>query len=596
MIMRYYFLFFIFAFSTISAIAQQPQLAAEYLDKGEFEKAEVLYEQLYQESRNNYNFLEGWVKSLQEQEKYKAAESALQNFLKKVPGYPPALIEAGRNKVFLNDNKSAEKYYQQALNLIDDNPNLVLQIGSKFHQYNMLDKAATAFQKAIAKRKNYNFTLRLAQIYGEQGKLEEMFSTFIRLIQENPQYQFVVNRYFTEYIEDNPQAEANQILRKILLKNLQAEPDILYNSLLSWLYVQENDLAKAFAQEKAIYKRTDDRNLNSVFQLAQIAAEKEDFETALRILDFGLAESVTPEQKLNAYYFLFQIKTNYLTENIPELDREFSAVFEEVGMGSNTAQLQQLYARFLAFKKKDSDKAKSILRDLLNQSLDKYVEAQIKMQLADILTSEENFNQALILYSQIKSSVKNTPLAQEALFKVAQTSYYKGDFEWAQTQLKVLKKQTSDLTANDAISLHLLINDNKGSDSTMTAIKLFAKADLLSLRENNVEAIDLLNNIIKDYKGDEIEDDALLRLGKLYEKEHLYEKAEACYLQIIKEFGDGVLADDAAYLLAELYRTKWNEIDKAMEYYKKIIFDYSDSIFFTPSRKKYRALRGDDVL
>lgn len=594
--MRYYFLLFIFVFSAISGWAQQPQLAEEYLDKGEFEKAEILYEKLYRESRNNYNFLEGWIKSLQEQEKYKEAEIALQKFLKKVPNYPPVLIELGRNKAFLNDEKAAEKYYQQALNLVDDNPNLALQIGGKFHQYNMLEKAATAFEKAIAQRENYNFTLQLAQIYGEQRKLEKMFTTFIRLIQENPRYQFVVNRYFTEYIEEDPQAEANQILRKILLKSLQAEPDILYNSLLSWLYIQENDFAKAFAQEKAIYKRTEDRNLNPIFQLAQIAAEREAYKTALDILDFGLEESVTPEQKQHVYYFLFEIKTDYVTENPAQLDREFTAVFEDLGMGENTAQLQQLYARFLAFKKKDLDKAKHILKDLLTHSLDKYVEAQVKMQLADILTSEENFNQALILYSQIKSSVKNTPLAQEALFKVAQTSYYKGDFEWAQTQLKVLKKQTSDLTANDAIALHLLISDNKGSDSTMAALKLFAKADLLSLREDNTQAIALLNGIVEDYKGDQIEDDALLRLGKLYEREHLFEKAEACYLQILEDFEEGILADDAAYWLAELYRTKLNDRDKAMEYYKRIIFDYSDSIFFTPSRKKYRELRGDDIL
>ena len=55
------------------------------------------------------------------------------------------------------------------------------------------------------------------------------------------------------------------------------------------------------------------------------------------------------------------------------------------------------------------------------------------------LFSQQKFNQALVLYTQIQLGVKNSRLAQEARFKVAKTSYYKGDFDWAETQLKVLK-------------------------------------------------------------------------------------------------------------------------------------------------------------
>src|SRR5699024_4212580 len=96
---------------------------------------------------------------------------------------------------------------------------------------------------------------------------------------------------------------------------------------------------------------------------------------------------------------------------------------------------------------------------------------------------------ALILYSQIKSLVKNTPLAQEALFKVAQTSYYKGDFDWAQTQLKVLKQSTSELTANDAMALNLLIQDNISMDSMQTALKLFVKEDFRTIQEKDEQAL-----------------------------------------------------------------------------------------------------------
>ena len=64
---------------------------------------------------------------------------------------------------------------------------------------------------------------------------------------------------------------------------------------------------------------------------------------------------------------------------------------------------------------------------------------------------------------------------------MAQTSFYKGDFDWALTQLKVLRGSTSQLIANDAMQLSLLISDNSLEDSTQTALKKYARADFLAL-------------------------------------------------------------------------------------------------------------------
>ena len=52
---------------------------------------------------------------------------------------------------------------------------------------------------------------------------------------------------------------------------------------------------------------------------------------------------------------------------------------------------------------------------------------------------------------------------------------------------------------------------------------------------------------------------------------------------------EGVLIDDAYYELAELYKNHLNNLEKASEYYQKIIFDYSSSIYLVEARKKYNA-------
>ncbi|MGS0526093.1 tetratricopeptide repeat protein [Zobellia nedashkovskayae] len=53
------------------------------------------------------------------------------------------------------------------------------------------------------------------------------------------------------------------------------------------------------------------------------------------------------------------------------------------------------------------------------------------------------------------------------------------------------------------------------------------------------------------------------------------------------------MADDAHFALAELYRNKMNQPEKAKSHYEKIIYNYQDSYYFPQARKNFRILRGD---
>jgi tetratricopeptide (TPR) repeat protein len=83
--------------------------------------------------------------------------------------------------------------------------------------------------------------------------------------------------------------------------------------------------------------------------------------------------------------------------------------------------------------------------------------------------------------------------------------------------------------------------------------------------------------------------------AKLYENTKQYLQAESNYKKIVETWREDILIDDAIYMLAELYMNHLNQEDKAKELYEKIIFDHADSIYFVEARKKYRALRGDEI-
>lgn len=596
--MRFSFLL-LFLFITSYGLAQSEHLARNYMDQGEYEKAESIYKKLYEHNSTSPPYFEGYIEALQEQKKYDEAHKVLTEFSQNVPNYPGIEVEIGHNYALEQEKDKAQSYYEQSLNRLEQNPADAYATGQVFRSYNLLEYAEKAYKIGLADQFNPNLLVELAKVYGEQGQLKEMFSAFLDLIQESDQYYYAVNRYFTQYIETNKDNKANTILRSILLKRIQQKPEIAFNRLLSWLFVQENNFRQAFTQEKAIYRRAENPSLTKIVEIAQLAADKEDFDTAEKMLTFNLEEQTDLDRKIEAHALLFDVKIEKSTaDSYPEIKKEFEEHIKQYQAdGGNPFPLQLQYAHFLAFKVDQEQEGLSLLEGLLKTPLPALQQAQTKMIAADILVLQERFSQALVYYTQVKSLAKNSPLAQDALFKIAKTSYYKGDFDWAQTQLKVLKHATSELTANDAIALHLLIEENRGYDSTQTALKVLAQSDLLTDQEQYLKAIQLTDSILKDPTNEgSIRETALFRKAQLQEKMENYPEAKKTYRKLIEQYQHSIYVDDALYHLAELYRTKLDNTEKAMENYKIIIFEHADSIFYVESRKKYRRLRGDDIL
>ncbi|MEN8185686.1 MAG: tetratricopeptide repeat protein [Bacteroidota bacterium] len=579
---------------TTSLFAQKPELAYSYFRNGEYEKAIMLYKPLHEKNKVRRDYFKNLLTCYQQLEYFDLSEELIRQQINDFPNQKYQKIELGYNYQLQNKIIKANEYYEEALDVVRKNPNFVYAIGQAFRQNHLLDYALKSYEMAKALNPKLVTDIQVAQIYGEKGELEKMFNSYLNLIEINEKYQPTIQRYIGQFISNDPQNDSNKLLKKLLLIRSQNNPKDAYNILLSWLYVQQKEYDKALIQEKSLFARNQ-LNTLKIVEIGKISFESQDYKTAKQAFQFLLENTADNSIGLSAENYLMQIAIFDPGNKNQEIDQQFQELFRKYGENNTTIGLQLTYADFIAFQMDEPQRAIELLTKTQNFATSALQNGEIKIKQADILVYTGMFNRALILYSQVQTNLKNSPIAQKARFKVAQTSYFKGDFKWAQAQLKVLKSSTSQLIANDALELNLLISNNIDKDSVQKPLRLYAQVDLLSYQNKKQRAIDSLDVILTKFKGHPIEDDALFKQAELFKKEKNYQAAEQNYLRIVSLYKESVLADDACFHLAKLYQNEFQDILKAKEMYEKIIFNYPSSIYLVDARREYRKLRGDDL-
>jgi len=158
-----------------------------------------------------------------------------------------------------------------------------------------------------------------------------------------------------------------------------------------------------------------------------------------------------------------------------------------------------------------------------------------------------------------------------------------------------LKGSTSKKIANDAMDLSLLITDNSTIDTSTQALKLYARADLLFTQDLLEDSKTILDSLENDFPGHALSDEILFLRSKISAQQKDYDAQEKYLLKIVQQYATDILGDDAVFALASLYEEVKEDKKKAANYYKKIITEYKDSLFIIEARKRYRALRGDQI-
>jgi tetratricopeptide (TPR) repeat protein len=587
--------YFLFLLSSFWVSAQNEQLALQYFDDGEFEKALTIFEESLQKQPSNFFFFQKILECRQQLKQYEKVEELISKRIDKY-NQPQLFIELGYNHQLQKNIEKAEKNYELAIQEVDKEPNYAYQVANSFEKKVLLEWALKAYETAQKKNPNLNFDYQSALLQGQLGNLNLMLEKLLDYSYKNQDNTPLVQNQLSRFLIDDASGSFANEIRKGLLIKTQKSQDVYWNQFLSWFFVQQKEYGKAFIQEKAVYKR----NPNSFFNivtLAQLAIEEKQNEDATSILTFVLENTDNLDLQMQAHHFLLTLEIeSALEKDYLALDLKLQGLLKKYGITPFSLELQILTAHFETFYLKQPSLGKQLLQNTLQLPLNIREESKVKMELADILIYDEKFNQAILYYAQVEENLKNDVLAHEASLKLAKANFYKKDFDWTLQQVKNLKQSPSLLIANDAVELFLLIEDNSVEDSLRIALQDYAKADFQLYQKKNDEALQSFLTILQKHKGKSIEESTLFKVGKIYEEKKEYTKAIAYYQNILEHHKDGIYKDEALFFSAEIYRKYLLDNEKAKPLYEKIVLEHPDSLYFTESRKHYRTLRGDSTI
>jgi len=574
----------------------EEKLAAQFFENQEFEKAADLYKKLYKENSSSIYIYENYLNTLLALEEQKAAEKLVEKQIKKHPERLNTLVDLGYVYLKFDEKERAEKYYEKLAKDYVGDRNSVMILAQAMQRRRMPERAVSLYEQAIKKHGALAFYTQLLSGYRQLNEKKKLTDFALEVLNvEETTFDFVIRSLETVYQDE---ASSRYLQQQTLLKSQQNVRTQVYDELLLEVFIQQKKYSSALRQVIALDKRNKQQG-SRVLEMAKLALDNSKYDVSIKAYDYvvGLG-NISPnfllaeEGMINALY----LKTTQSLKTDPaEIDSLIAKIqyfVESNGKDYRMASSLYRLAKLQIFYNDNVGAGINILEEIIKTPrLKAGFIADSKLLLGDAYLMVNNIWDAKLMYGQVDKQFKEDARGQEAKFKNAKLSYYTGDFDWAKSQLDILKTATTQLISNNAIELSLLIQDNTGLDSTEDAMKEYAQADFL-LYQNKIEkCTEILNLMPFKYPNHALNDEIFFLKARVQEKLGNYEEANKLYTSIYSKFSEDILADNALYRSAVITLQVFDDRLKAQDLFEQLLLDYNSSLYATEARKIYLGLK-----
>jgi tetratricopeptide (TPR) repeat protein len=579
------------------------QIAQALMQGGDYAKALPIFEKLYAREPSVFAYYDGLKTCYTQTQAYDKLISLYDNELARKPDDVPLLLQKAQTYYTKGDNQSADRIMDGLAADIRTPNRYITVILTPLEQAKRFDRVIKFGRLGREKFSGeFLFASQLANAYLFLGKYAEATDEYLNLMDmPNFDLAFVQSR-IQSYATRSDEFALRAAIGVIRKKQFTDFRDQMLLILLGNLLIEARDFDAAYTT----YKKLDELTTSNGTQLLSFA------ETALQNKAFEQAEKAFKE---------IQDSPNQMVSESASFGLAKTAAARAADEPS-VRSLQDAVAKHEAFQKEHANSLlapKALLRAGLllvrqpvamtqgstpNADARKIFERLVslypnatetqtaKLQLSKLSLSEGNLNKAEYEVLNVLKSKTLSESTEEARFLLGKINYYQLRFADA---VKILPQINLAANAsNDALELRLLLLEGMADTTDTLAMRSFrklARVDFQMEQKKYLDAIDALDDLLKENPDSKLADDVAFRKAVCEQKTRQFDKAVTSYEAVVTQFPKSYYADKSLYFIGTLYEIDLKDKSKAAATYERLLIQFPLSIYAAEVRERLRNLK-----
>ena len=577
----------------------------------DWDSAISIYKDIISKSPNNFQAIRSLKNIYKKSQRYDDGINYLKYYLNRNPKDIQLHIELGEFYYLKEDLSLAKKVWSDGINNFKSNKSYYRILLSTYDKYSLENEIFNMIKKG---RDNFgkNFlALELGSYYQRRKEYKKAIDEYILTLLSNTGRGSTVSRRILMMSDDS---EAKDMIEIKLLETSAKYPDILLPTLADH-YFKHRDYFNSYKT----YLEWADKgffNAKKWLDFANNLRKEESYSLSIKAYDYslkqdlkgyqvgesllGLAKTfedqISPIEEKDIIPFFyndnmffedaFQLYSKISPENLQSSLAIYDSILVSIPESSLITEAQFRLAEIQYRIIGDFDKSAALYMSALSQNPPIELTKKIVLRIGDVLLAKGNFNEAISFLDSIYSVYK----MPEVKNKLVETHLFSGRPD---TVLTIINEIFSTInptnnTFNDLMEVRDIINHyySEVDEISKKAFIEFLKSEYLLKQGKISEASQLLDYIIKNNKDLELAPLISLRRATVLMRLKKFDQA----LSQVQSIENTIFADRSIIMSGQIYEQIYNNIEKALAYYMRIINDHSDSIYSEPIRYHIRKL------
>ena len=576
-----------------------------------WDSAISIYKDIISKSPNNFQAIRSLKNIYKKSQRYDDGINFLKYYLNRNPKDIQLHIELGEFYYLKEEISLAKKVWSDGINNFKSNKSYYRILLSTYDKYslekeifNMIKKGRDNFGKSFLAQE-------LGSYYQRRKEYKKAIDEYILTLLSNTGRGSTVSRRILMMSDDS---EAKDIIEIKLLETSAKYPDILLPTLADH-YFKHRDYFNSYKT----YLEWADKgffNAKKWLDFANSLRKEKSYSLSIKAYEFalkqdlreyqvgesllGLAKTfedqISPIEEKDIIPFFyndnmffedaFQLYSKISPENLQSSLAIYDSILVSIPESSLITEAQFRLAEIQYRIIGDFDKSSTLYMTALSQNPPIELAKKIVLRIGDVLLAKGNFNETISFLDSIYSVYK----MPEVKNKLVETYLFSGRPDTVLTIINEIFTtiNPTNNTFNDLMEVRDIINHyySEVDEISKTAFIEFLKSEYLLKQGKISEASQLLDYIIKNNKDLELVPLISLRRAIVLMRLKKFDQA----LSQVQSIENTIFADRSIIMSGQIYEQIYNNTQKALTYYMRIINDYSDSIYSEPIRYHIRRL------